>query len=83
MCHLLTYQFAAFTMHRGKASPLPLELFLVLLASSQNGCPQSGYPLHKENRENGKRNPCQEKHRAFGNFAKTQGKRREFGLLKL
>ena len=34
----------------------------------------SGYPLHRENRENGqKRNPCQGKHREFGHFAKTQG----------
>ena len=31
----------------------------------------TGYPL---NRENGnKKNPCQEKHREFGNFAKTPG----------
>ena len=29
----------------------------------------SGYPLHRENREN----PCQGKHREFGNVAKTQG----------
>ena len=27
-----------------------------------------------------KRNPCQEKHREFGNFVKTQGKHREFYL---
>ena len=34
----------------------------------------SGNPLHRENRENGKkRSPCQGKHREFGNFAKTQG----------
>ena len=33
-----------------------------------------GYPLqNRENRENGKKNPCQRKHREFGNFAKTQG----------
>ena len=32
----------------------------------------TGYPLHRENRENSqKKNPCQEKHREFGNFAKT------------
>ena len=40
----------------------------------------SGYPLHRENRENrenGKTKFYQ------GNFAKTQGKHREFGLLKL
>ena len=30
-----------------------------------------------------KKNPCQGKHREFGNFAKTQGKHREFCLLKL
>ena len=33
----------------------------------------TGYPRHRENRENGKQNPSQEKHREFGNFAKTQG----------
>ena len=34
----------------------------------------SGYPRHRENRENDqKKNPCQGKHREFGNFAKTQG----------
>ena len=33
----------------------------------------AGYPLHKQNRENGKKNPCQGKHREFGNFAKIQG----------
>ena len=33
----------------------------------------SGYPRHRENRENGLKNPCQGKHREFGNFAKTQG----------
>ena len=27
----------------------------------------------RENRENGQKNPCQGKHREFGNFAKTQG----------
>ena len=36
-------------------------------------CP-TGYPLHRENRENGpQKNPCQGKYREFGNFAKTQG----------
>ena len=39
--------------------------------------------MHRENRENDKKNPCQGKHREFGNFAKTQGNHREFGLLKL
>ena len=34
---------------------------------------RSGYPLHRENRENGQKNPCQGKHREFGNFGKTQG----------
>ena len=33
----------------------------------------TGFPLHNENRKNGengkKRNPCQGKHREFGNFA--------------
>ena len=29
------------------------------------------------------KNPCQGKHREFGNLTKTQGKHREFGLLKL
>ena len=43
----------------------------------------SEYPLHREIRENGKKNPCQGKHRELGNVAKTQGKHREFGLLKL
>ena len=38
----------------------------------------AGYPLHRENRENGPKIPCQRKHREFGNFAKTQGKHREF-----
>ena len=33
----------------------------------------SGYPLHRENRENGQTNPCQGIHRDFGNIAKTQG----------
>ena len=34
----------------------------------------AGYPLHRENRENGNNKiPCQGKHREFGNFAKTQG----------
>ena len=35
--------------------------------------PSSEYPRHRQNRENGKKSPCQEKHREFGNFAKTQG----------
>ena len=26
----------------------------------------TGYPLHRENRENGQKNPCQGKHREFG-----------------
>ena len=34
---------------------------------------ETGYPRHRENRENGKKNPCQGKHREFRNFAKTQG----------
>ena len=34
---------------------------------------RAGYPRHRENRENGKKNLCQGKHREFGNFAKTQG----------
>ena len=34
----------------------------------------TGYPRHRENKENShKKNPCQRKHREFGNFAKTQG----------
>ena len=34
----------------------------------------SGSPLHRENRENfSKKDPCQGKHKEFGNFAKTQG----------
>ena len=33
----------------------------------------TGYPLHRENRENGPKKFCQGKHREFGNFAKTQG----------
>ena len=43
----------------------------------------SGYQLHREKRETGKRtqkNPCQGKHREIGNIAKTQGKHREFGF---
>ena len=40
-----------------------------------------GYPRHRENRVNAqKKIPCQEKHREFRNFAKTQGKHREFRL---
>ena len=31
------------------------------------------YPLHRENRENGNKIPCQGKHREFGNVFKTQG----------
>ena len=33
----------------------------------------TGSQLHKENRENGPKIPCQGKHGEFGNFAKTQG----------
>ena len=33
----------------------------------------AGYPLHRENRENGLKNSLSGKHREFGNFAKTQG----------
>ena len=34
----------------------------------------TGYPpWHRENRENGPKNPCQGKGREFGNFAKAQG----------
>ena len=29
----------------------------------------TGCPLHRENRENGEKNPCQGKHMEFGNFA--------------
>ena len=32
----------------------------------------TGYQLHRENRENGPKNPCQGKRREFGNFVKTQ-----------
>ena len=32
-----------------------------------------GYQRHRENRENDQKNPCQGKHREYGNFAKTQG----------
>ena len=32
----------------------------------------TGYPRHRENRENGKKFPVRE-NREFGNFAKTQG----------
>ena len=43
-----------------------------------------GSPLHRENKENGKKNHlCQGKHREFGNFAKMQGKHREFCFLQL
>ena len=42
--------------------------------------PITGYPRHRENRENGPKIPCQGKHREFGNFVKTQGKHREFCL---
>ena len=38
----------------------------------------TGYPGHRENRENGHKIPCQGKHRKFGDFAKTQGKHRDF-----
>ena len=41
----------------------------------------SGYPRHRENRENGKKIiPCQGKHREFGNVVKTQEKHKEFCL---
>ena len=33
----------------------------------------TAYPLHRENRGNGKRNSLSGKMREFGNFAKTQG----------
>ena len=38
---------------------------------SRGPCVYIGYPLHRENRENGLKNPCQGKHREYGNFAKT------------
>ena len=34
---------------------------------------QSGSPMHRENRENGKNIPYLGEHREFGNVAKTQG----------
>ena len=40
-----------------------------------------GYPLHRENRVGGGGDPSQGKCREFGNFAKTQEKHRDFGLL--
>ena len=49
----------------------------------EGGEADTGYPLHREDRENGKKNPCQGKQKESGNFAKTWGKHREFGLLKL
>ena len=45
-----------------------------------------GVPTPHGKRKTGKmtkKNPCQGKHREFGNFAKTQFKHKEFGLLKL
>ena len=33
----------------------------------------TGYPLHRKIGDNGKINPCQGKHREFGNFAERQG----------
>ena len=41
--------------------------------------PYTGYPRHRENKENGKKNPCQGKPRELGNV-KTQGKHRELCL---
>ena len=35
-------------------------------------------PTAQGKRKMAKKNPCQGKHREFGNFAKTQGKHREF-----
>ena len=38
--------------------------------------PSAGYPLHRENRENGQKNPCQEKQEIWKlcqNTGKTQG----------
>ena len=43
------------------------------------GCPQGTGKTGKM----AEKNPCQGKHREFGNLAKTQGKHREFGMLKL
>ena len=37
-------------------------------------CYYSGFPLHRENRENGEKFSRQGKQREFENFAKTQGK---------
>ena len=41
------------------------------------------YPWHRKTGKMVQKNPCQGKHREFGNFAKTQEKHREFCLLKL
>ena len=35
------------------------------------GFSAAGYPQHRENRENGKKSPCQGRHREFGYFIKT------------
>ena len=44
----------------------PKQIFFFLLCS--------GYPLHRENRENDpKKSLSAKKHREFGNFAKTRG----------
>ena len=40
----------------------------------------AGYPRHRENRQNGQKNPCQGKHREFRNSIKIQGKHGEFCL---
>ena len=47
----------------------------VLLSESRNIMKLivTGYPLHRENRKNGKKNRCWGKHREIGNFAKSQG----------
>ena len=42
--------------------------------------PSSGSPLHRENWENGSK--CSLSGKTQGNFAKTQRKHREIGLLK-
>ena len=34
----------------------------------------TGYPRHRENRENGQKNPCQGKHREFWKFCQNTGK---------
>ena len=45
--------------------------------------PQQGTHRTGKTGKMAKKNPCQGKHREFGNFAKTQGKHREFCLGKL